>query len=72
MQRVRESLQQVPQAQLAVISSDVYVCVCVIVSSGHDSRHPCLARQQHGTQPRGGGHHHQGACSQVSLLLPRA
>lgn len=30
MQRVRESLQQVPQAQLAVISSDVYVCVCVM------------------------------------------
>lgn len=48
-------------------------CVCLCdVSSGHGSRHPCLARQQHGTQPRGGGHHHQGACSQVSVLPPRA
>lgn len=29
MQRVHEGLQQVPQAQLAVISSDVCVFVCV-------------------------------------------
>ncbi len=71
MQRVCEGLQQVLKAQLAVISSDVCVCVCD-VSSGHGSRHPCLTREQHGTQPGGGGHHHQGACSQVSVLPPRA